>query len=206
MKNLTKRQAEILTYISTFFLSHGYSPSCRELMQAFGFASVASAFKHMKSLESKGYLQKIDQKWRSLQPVEEPSTESKIQKEERIGKRVPIIGALAKGKKMELFAKMEETLAPSSLIKTELPCYGFLIKDDSFLEEHIRQDDLIIIEVRDTAKAGEIIVVTNPEQVVTICNFSKEQESEHIHGVLIALLRSYEISSSSDSGSKSSRA
>lgn len=208
MKKLTKRQTEIFEYINTFFHSHGYSPSYRELMHAFGFASVASVFKHMKCLESKGVLQKTDQKWRALQPATDTTTPLR---EEPQGVHISIIGSLAHGEKIELFAQMQETYAPPSLVKTELSCYGFLIKDNSFHELQIKQGDLIIIEVKESAKPGELIVCTSDDELVSIIDFTKEDDEarkrQNIHGAVIALLRSYEPSSSSSlSGSKSSSA
>lgn len=205
MKKLTKRQTEILEYINSFFHSHGYSPSYRELMTAFGFSSVASVFKHMKCLESKGALQRTDQKWRALQPT----TDNHTVREDMPGVHIPIIGSLAHGEKIELFQQMQETDVPSSLIKTKLACYGFLIKDGSFHEVHIKQGDLLIIEVRENAKPGEMAVCTSDEGKVSIIDFTKEHEKTRIHGVIIALLRyyPYEASSSSSlSGSKSSSA
>lgn len=200
MKNLTKRQAEILSYIRTFYRSHGYSPSFRELMQNFQLASLGSVFKHIESLISKGYLKKSKKAARSIEPLY-PEEDSR-----GIVKNVPIIGSISKGCKIEMFAKITSFELPSFFVKSELPYYGFLVKDDSFFNDAILQSDLIIIEARIQAKQGEMVLTSSLKEGALLERYqdgAKAQLKTHIHGAVVAVFRSYD-SSSSDSGSKSS--
>ena len=64
---LTKRQKEILDFVSGFIEENGYSPSMEEIAQHFHFASLNAVFKHLSALESRGYLQRDSNRARSIQ-------------------------------------------------------------------------------------------------------------------------------------------
>ena len=65
MKNLTERQAEILSYISTYMLDNGRSPTLQEIGNEFGFSAIA-ARDAVNALIKKGYLEKKESSLRSI--------------------------------------------------------------------------------------------------------------------------------------------
>ena len=65
----TKKQRELLNFISDFIASHGYSPSYREIMNGLNYNSVATVALHVNSLIKRGHLQKRDRSARSLEVV-----------------------------------------------------------------------------------------------------------------------------------------
>lgn len=65
----TKRQRELLTFISSFIAEHGYSPSYREIMAGMDYTSVATVALHVNSLIKRGHLRKRDFSARSLELV-----------------------------------------------------------------------------------------------------------------------------------------
>lgn len=67
----TKKQRELLTFISAFITTHGYSPSYREIMSGLGYTSVATVALHVRSLIARGHLRKRDYSARSLEIVGE---------------------------------------------------------------------------------------------------------------------------------------
>ena len=73
----TKKQREILDYITKFIAEHGYSPSYREIMNGLEYTSVATVSLHVNSLIARGHLRKRDHSARSLEVVESTET-SKI--------------------------------------------------------------------------------------------------------------------------------
>ena len=68
---LTKRQKEILEFISGFIEDNGYSPSMEEIAEHFRFASLNAVFKHLEALESRGYLHRDSNRARSIQLFQE---------------------------------------------------------------------------------------------------------------------------------------
>ena len=62
MKELTKKQNEILSFIKKFIVSHGYPPTTREIGAALGISSPATIHAHLAKLEQKGYIKKENSK------------------------------------------------------------------------------------------------------------------------------------------------
>lgn len=69
----TKKQQELLQYISEFLSEHNYAPSYREIMTALGYKSVSTVAVHVDGLISKGYLVKSDKSARSIRMAHEVS-------------------------------------------------------------------------------------------------------------------------------------
>lgn len=62
----TKKQQELLQFISDFLNEHAYAPSYREIMSALGYKSVSTVAVHVDGLIAKGYLTKSDKSARSV--------------------------------------------------------------------------------------------------------------------------------------------
>ena len=71
----TKKQQELLQYISDFLKDHDYAPSYREIMAALGYKSVSTVAVHVDGLITKGYLTKSDKSARSVRIAAERTSE-----------------------------------------------------------------------------------------------------------------------------------
>ncbi|HYW51146.1 MAG TPA: transcriptional repressor LexA, partial [Gemmatimonadaceae bacterium] len=56
--SLTKRQREILTFLSVYSEENGYAPSFEEIAEHFGFTSLATVHEHLSNLERKAYIRR----------------------------------------------------------------------------------------------------------------------------------------------------
>ena len=65
----SKRQFEVLEYITKSSEESGFAPSYREIMVALGLKSVSTVATHVNGLIARGYLVKRDNSARSLQVV-----------------------------------------------------------------------------------------------------------------------------------------
>lgn len=63
---LTLRQAEVLKFISEFRGAHGFSPSIREIGDAFRIASTNGVADHLRALELKGCITRHEQAARTI--------------------------------------------------------------------------------------------------------------------------------------------
>ena len=72
----TKKQQELLQFISEFLAEHNYAPSYREIMSALGYKSVSTVAVHVDGLISKGYLTKSDKSARSIRMAMEAAGDS----------------------------------------------------------------------------------------------------------------------------------
>lgn len=65
----SKKQQELLQFISDFLDEHNYAPSYREVMTALGYKSVSTVAIHIDALIAKNYLTKTDKSARSIRVV-----------------------------------------------------------------------------------------------------------------------------------------
>src|SRR3989339_901193 len=69
--NLSKRQREILDFITEFMNDHGYAPSLREIGEYFNLSSPATIHEHINNLKKKGFLKASYNSARSIELVNE---------------------------------------------------------------------------------------------------------------------------------------
>jgi SOS-response transcriptional repressor LexA len=168
----TKRQSQLLQLVISSLETKGYVPPYRELMKLMGLSSPASIHKLMQQLEAKGLL--LDAK----QHVHTASS------------KIPIIGTIAKGKSLELFATATYYDLPTSM--ADHSCYGFTIRDDSFYDDCFLKDDLLIIEASKLPLAGELVLATSREMGCTIFKYDESvEESFEIQGCILHAIRTF---------------
>src|SRR5439155_22513887 len=66
---LTRRQREILDFISGHIAEKGYAPSFEEIAQRFDFRSLATVHEHLTNLERKGYIHRAHNESRAIEVV-----------------------------------------------------------------------------------------------------------------------------------------
>jgi repressor LexA len=164
---LTKKQRQILDYVESFVDSYGYSPSYEEIAQAFGYSSLATVHEHLTNLEQKGFLRKNYNKSRSLEVVRaDPNT---------LALELPLLGTVAAGLPLEVYAEQEqETVAvPHDMVRRGNN-YVLRVKGESMVEEQIRDGDYIIVNSRQTAENGEMVVALVDGEAATVKKFYRE--------------------------------
>src|SRR5437762_5738396 len=66
---VTRRQREILDYITKHLDDKGYAPSFEEIARQFGFQSLATVHEHLTNLERKGYIRRTHNESRAIEVV-----------------------------------------------------------------------------------------------------------------------------------------
>ncbi|MGE3842260.1 MAG: transcriptional repressor LexA [Vicinamibacterales bacterium] len=165
MQPLTKRQREILDYLSDFIQQHGYAPSLEEIGKRFGLSSLATVHKHLTNLQDKGFIRRAWNRSRSVEVV--PS---------RVGGRsidVPLLGFVAAGKPIEAVTTSETISVPEDFVGKH-DTYVLRVRGDSMIDEQIRDGDFVIVEDRKTAENGEMVVALLESSDVTLKKFYLE--------------------------------
>ena len=145
--NLTKRQKEILDFITRYRGIHGISPTQREIREAFGLSSFGTVQKHLRLLEEKKALTRDWNKSRSLSPVEAAAP----------APLVAVLGQVAAGHPIEPFPDRDTIEVPPSLMgKGEH--FVLKVRGDSMVDDGIRDGDFIVVARRDKAENGQTVV------------------------------------------------
>ncbi|MCM1370486.1 MAG: transcriptional repressor LexA [Clostridium sp.] len=171
MKELTKRQDEILTYIKKFIVSHGYPPAIREICKDLGVSSPATIHAHLNNLSNKGFIRKDGSKNRAIELL----VENEFQEKNENVVSVPLLGKITAGTPIEAIEKPNEYFQlPSYLIPNNKEVFTLLVSGTSMINAGIHDNDIVIVERKNTAKNGDIVVAMTEENEVTLKRFYKE--------------------------------
>ena len=140
-----KREA-VYNYIIKRWQSDGVSPSVREICAALGIKSTSSVHKYIKELEAEGLLTTSRLKNRSIVPIHARRTVN-----------VPLIGRVAAGIPITAQENFEGFVAVSAEIAGG-ECFALTVKGDSMKNAGILGGDTVIVDRRDYAQNGEIVV------------------------------------------------
>ncbi len=162
---LTKRQKEILDFVTEFIEHNQYSPSMEEIAEHFHFASLNAVFKHLEALESRGHLHRDSNRARSIQ-LSPPGVAGM--------QNLPLFGYVAAGKPIEAVSNPETLPIPEYFLPLQGKCYVLRVKGESMIEEHIQDGDYIVVQSRETANPGEMVVALIDNENVTLKKFYPE--------------------------------
>jgi repressor LexA len=162
---LTKRQKEILDFVSEFIDHNGYSPSMEEIAAHFHFASLNAVYKHLEALESRGHLHRDANRARSIQLSQSPSAAVRD---------LPLFGYIAAGQPIEAVSAPEVLQIPEYFLPRQGDYYVLRVKGESMIEEHIQDGDYVVIESRATATPGDTVVALIDNESVTLKKFFPE--------------------------------
>ncbi len=168
MEPLTKRQAQILAYITDHIEERNYAPSYREIGDHFHLSSTATIAEHVESLRQKGYLSQEERSARSIQVLEQADSHMSS------SVSIPLLGAIAAGKPIEAVSTDESIDIPRDMSGTNV--YALRVKGESMIEDGIMNGDYVIIEHTKIAKNGDIVVALIDNDNVTLKRFYKEKD------------------------------
>lgn len=175
VENLTKKQESVLQVIKKFLAEKGFSPTIRELCELFDLKSTATMFVHVKKLEEKGYIKQTKNKFRTIElnvPNEYLQTNDSIVE-------VPLLGKVAAGNPIEAIENPNEFISlPASLIPRNKEIFTLEVNGDSMINAGIFDSDIVIVERKENANNGEIVVAMDDNNSVTLKRYYKE--SDHI--------------------------
>ena len=166
---ITRRQKEVLYFLSGFTTRNGYSPSYEEIASGLGLNSLATVHKHITNLQEKGLLQRAHNRSRSIDVLPQRSGR-------RSGaggaERLPLLGRIAAGRPVEAIENAE-TISLGDIIGTR-EVFALEVRGDSMRDEHIVSGDFVLIERTRTAREGEIVVALVDGADATLKRFYRE--------------------------------
>lgn len=169
---LTKRQKQVLDFVTQYIEVHGYAPSYREIAEAFKLGSVATVAEHVESLVTKGLLQKNENSARSLQLV--TPKDKDFEAESAIG--LPIMGLIAAGSPIETITGHQETLEVPPFMVGRRHSYVLQVKGQSMIEDGILDGDYVVVQEKEVPSKGEVVVALVNGSEATLKRYYKEKD------------------------------
>ncbi len=162
---ITRRQKEVIDFLSSFTTRNGYSPSYEEIAAGLGLNSLATVHKHVTNLQTKGLLQRAHNRSRSIDVIPQRAPR-------KIMDRLPLMGRIAAGQPVEAI-ETAETISLGDIIGNR-EVYALEVRGDSMRDEHIISGDYVLVERTRTARQGEIIVALVHGAETTLKRFYSE--------------------------------
>lgn len=173
MEKLTKRQEDTLQFVKEYIVSHGYPPTVREIAEALNVSSPATIQAHLDGLADKGYIKKGSNKNRTIELMVDNEF---INKNEQV-LEVPLLGKITAGSPIEAIENPNNYFSlPAYLIPKGKDVFTLEVNGESMINAGIHDGDIIIVERRNTARNGEIIVAMTEDNEVTLKTFYKEKD------------------------------
>jgi repressor LexA len=153
---LTPTQDRTLTFIRRYLKRRGYAPSLIEIAEGIGITSKGTAHRHVQALVDAGYIRLIPGRKRGIELVDEEGITPTS---------LPLLGRIAAGQPIEAVPG-QDRLDLSDLLGPNR--YALQVKGESMIEAGIFDGDLVVIERRDTADDGDIVVALIDDEEATL--------------------------------------
>jgi repressor LexA len=176
-ESLTPRQQKVLSFIEDQIEAQGFAPTIREIGRHLGIASTNGVNDHLKALERKGYIERQDQKSRTLRvlrPTRPLSAKPKLGASVDLDSLIPIdgenddlveiplLGRVAAGVPILAEENFEDTVKVSSFLlgrgASAHRVFALRVVGESMIEDGIHDGDFLFVKKQPSARAGEIVV------------------------------------------------
>ena len=165
---LTKRQREILNYLSTYSEQNGFAPSFEEIAEHFDYNSLATVHEHLTNLERKGYIKRSYNESRAIEILPTEATPRAIE--------LPLLGAVAAGMPIEALEHNETFTVPESMIGRAGSHYVLKVRGNSMIDEQIRDGDFVVVNERKSADNGEMVIALLERTSATVKRYYREKD------------------------------
>lgn len=165
---LTKRQREILTYLSAYSEQNGFAPSFEEIAENFRYNSLATVHEHLTNLERKGYIKRNYNESRAIEIMPSEVTPRAIE--------LPLMGSVAAGYPIEAMESGETYTVPDAMITRGGNHYVLRVRGNSMIDEQIRDGDFVVVNERQRADNGEMVIAMMNGNSATVKKFYRERD------------------------------
>jgi repressor LexA len=152
---VSDRQRAILEFLQEYVDQHGYPPTVREIGEAVGLRSPSTVHAHLAQLERAGLLRRDPTKPRAIELTDRRRHEH-TQEPEVL--RLPLVGQIAAGGPLLAEQNVEDYLAVPETLSAGGEEFLLRVKGDSMVNAGILDGDIVVVQRRQDARNGEIVV------------------------------------------------
>ena len=193
---LTQKQNQLLSFLIKRIEEDGISPSYEEICIELSLKSKSGIHRIVKSLEERGYVERLENKARAIAPKKYTNgqayitnvinlTNKFLDKKSSVIKepknsnteQIPLLGKIAAVTPIEAISNYDQFIeVPSSYISSK-ECFALYVEGDSMIDEGIYDGDTVIINKQTDIKNGDIIVALIDKEEATLKKFRQKGDS-----------------------------
>ena len=207
---LTKKQKELLDYITVVNKKFGISPSYDEMKDKLKLKSKSGIHRIISALEERGFIRKLANKARAIEIIQKNKNVSPTN--EAINKiiEIPLYGKIAAGTPIEAISNASSYIPTPTNMVNKGEHYALEISGESMIGSGINDKDIAIIKRTTIANNGQIVVALIDKTEATLKKFKKTSSKivlipsndlyqaqsydlprVQIQGILVGLMRKY---------------
>ena len=198
---LTKKQIQLLEFISRRMARDGVPPSFDEMKEALDLRSKSGIHRLVTALEERGFIRRLPHRARALEILRLPDALSRTGSSgtsgslsprlvrnagsERPGNampvtessamELPVMGQIAAGVPIEAISEISRHISvPDGMLSGMGEHYALEIKGDSMVDAGIHDGDVVVIRQQDSAENGDIVVALIEGAEATLKRFRRK--------------------------------
>lgn len=163
----TDRSRQVYDFIRAYVARHGYAPKLREIAAHLGIASRGVVHRHLRALEQEGLV--------SIEP--DRARGIRLRKGRGAAARpfaLPLLGRIAAGRPIEAIPGEDEIDLSEFFVNGNR--FVLRVQGDSMIEDGILDGDMVVVEKRETADNGEIVVALIDGMEATLKRLQKNRD------------------------------
>lgn len=168
---LTTRQRSVYDYLRRSAAAGDPPPTLDGLCHALGLRSRGSMHKHIQALVAAGLVEPMGGRQRGVRLR---------QQEPDHGTGLPLLGFIAAGRPIEAVEDSQVIEVPDAL-RSAGRCYVLGVRGDSMIDDGILDGDWVVIESREYARNGEIVVALIDGDQATLKRIEQRPGEVRLH-------------------------
>ncbi len=157
----------VYDYIIAYSDKHGFPPSVREIASTIKLKSTSTVFYHISKLEQSGLLKRDPYKNRAIEIAGRATSTPLLS--------VPIVGKVAAGSPILAVENITDTVDLPADLFGGTSLFLLKVQGDSMIDAGILDGDMVVVDKRETADNGEIVVAMIEDEA-TVKRFYREQD------------------------------
>ncbi|MCK5262836.1 MAG: transcriptional repressor LexA [Gammaproteobacteria bacterium] len=166
---LTDNQRTVLNFIQRYIATRGVSPKLQEIAEGIGISSRGVAHRYVQALVDAGFLSIDKGKHRGIRLLRENPHQPE--------NTLPLLGKIAAGKPIEAIPGEDEINLIDFFGQNT---FAVRVQGDSMIDSGIFDGDIAVIEFRETASDGDIVVALIDEEEATLKRFKSTPQGRFI--------------------------
>ena len=207
---LTKKQKELLDYITLINKKFGISPSYDEMKDKLKLKSKSGIHRIISALEERGFIRKLANKARAIEIINNNKNISPANDQMNKIIEIPLYGKIAAGTPIEAISNSSSYIPTPTNMVNKGEHYALEISGESMIGSGINDKDIAIIKRTTIANNGQIVVALIDKTEATLKKFKKTSSKivlipsndlyqaqsydlprVQIQGILVGLMRKY---------------
>jgi repressor LexA len=168
-QQLTDKQRLTLDFIERYIARHTLPPKLQEIAEGIGIRSRGVAHRYVQALADTGFIELDSGKHRGIKLLKTNPFRSESV--------LPLLGKIAAGKPIEAIPGEDQIDLQDFFGHNN---FAVRVQGDSMIEAGIMDGDTVIIEFRETANDGDIVVALIDEAETTLKRFKRSHRGRYI--------------------------